>query len=94
VLSSEGYEVDSAVSGKVAEDMIAKKDYDLYLVDIKTQGVSGEELYRWLQKKHPHLAKRVVFTTGDVMGEQTKSFLEQAAKPFYANRLPLKSYEL
>jgi len=92
VLGSEGYEVDSAVSSKVAEDMIAKKDYNLCLIDIKTPGLSGEKLYRWLQEKHPHLAERVVFTTGGVTGEETKSFLEQAAKPFL--RKPFTPEEL
>jgi len=95
VLSNGNYEVDTAVNGKVAKDMMAKKDYNLYLTDIRIPpGTTSEELYRWLQEKHPHLAERVVFTTRDVMGEETKRFLEQAAKLFYADRLLLRSYEL
>jgi len=35
-----------------------------------------------LQEKHPRLANRVIFTTGDVIGRDTQSFLEQAARRF------------
>ena len=82
VLTGEGFEVDIAVNGKVAQDMIEEKQYDLCLIDIRTPRMSGEELYQWLQEKHPRLASRVIFTTGDVMSGDTKDFLEQTARPF------------
>jgi DNA-binding response OmpR family regulator len=44
--------------------------------------MNGMELYLWLEEKHPKLASRVIFTTGDVMSGDTQSFLEQAARPF------------
>ena len=82
VLTSEGFEVDIAVNGKVAQDILEKKQYDLCLVDIRTPTMNGRELYQWLKEKHPQLASRVIFTTGDVMGGDTQTFLEQAARPF------------
>ena len=82
VLTSEGFEVDIAVDGKVAQDMIEKQQYGLYLFDIKLPLMNGKELYQWLKEKHPQQASRVIFTTGDVMGGDTQSFLEQAARPF------------
>jgi len=82
VLTGEGLEVDIAINGKIAQEMIEKKDYDLCLIDMRTPDMSGKELYRWLKEKHPQMAEGVIFTTGDVMGEEAKSFLEQAAKPF------------
>ena len=82
VLTSEGLEVDIAVNGKVAQDMLEKKQYDLCLIDIRTPTMSGKELYQWLKEKHPQLAGGVIFTTGDVMGGDTQSFLEQTARPF------------
>ena len=62
--------------------MLGEKDYDLCLIDIRTPVMNGKELYQWLKEKHPQLARRVIFTTGDVMGGDTQSFLEQAARPF------------
>ena len=83
VLTSEGFEVDVAVNGKVAQDMIEKnKYYLLCLIDIRTPAMNGKELYQWLKEKHPQVANKVIFTTGDVMGGDTQSFLEQAARPF------------
>ena len=82
VLTSEGFEVDIAVNGKVAQDMLEEKQYDLCLIDIRTPAMNGKELYQWLQEKHPQLAGRVIFTTGDVMSGDTQSFLEQIARPF------------
>ncbi len=82
VLTGEGFEVDIAVNGKVALDMIEEKQYDLCLIDVRTPTMNGKELYLWLQEKHPKLAGGVIFTTGDVMAGDTQSFLEQATRPF------------
>ena len=81
VLTGEGYKVYIAVNGRVAQDMIEEKQYDLCLIDIRTPEMDGKELYQWLQQKHPQLVRRVIFTTGSVMGGDTQSFLEQAARP-------------
>ena len=82
VLTGEGFEVDIAVNGKVAQGMIEEKRYDLCLIDIRTPAMSGNELYRWLEEKYPRLVGGVIFTTGDVMGGDTKGFLEQTGRPF------------
>ncbi len=82
VLTSEGFEVDIAVNGEVAQDMVGKKNYDFCLIDIRTPVMNGKELYQWLKEKHPQMAGRVIFTTGDVMSGDIQSFLEQADRPF------------
>ncbi len=82
VLVSEGFEVDIAVNGRVAQDMLEAKQYDFCLIDIRTPQMDGKELYQWLKKKHPELTRGVIFTTGDVMGGDNQSFLEQAGRLF------------
>ena len=82
VLTNEDFEVDIAVNGKVAQDMIEEQQYALYLIDIRLPVMTGMELYQWLQEKHPQLASRVIFTTGSVIGGDTQSFLEQTAKSY------------
>jgi len=57
VLASEGFEVDVAVNGMVAQDMIEEKQYDLCLIDMRTPSMNGKELYQWLKEKHPRLAR-------------------------------------
>jgi len=88
VLVSEGLEVDIAINGEVALGMIEEKQYDLCLIDIRAPVMNGKELYLWLEEKHPQLANSVIFTTGDAMGEDTQSFLEQASRPFLPKPFP------
>ncbi len=82
VLSSEGFQVDTATNGKVAQDMLEEKQYNLCLIDIRTPIVDGEELYVWMLQEHPQMARRVMFTTGDVMGGETRGFIERSGRPF------------
>ncbi len=82
ILTSEGFEVDIAVNGSVAQDMLEEKQYDLCLIDIRTPVMNGKELYLWLEEKHPKLASRVIFTSGDVMGGDSITSIEQTGRPF------------
>ena len=82
VLTSEGFEVDIAVNGKIAQDMLEEKQYDLCIFDIKLPIMTGQELYQWLKEKHPQQASKVIFTTGSVMGGDTMTFIEQSGKSF------------
>jgi DNA-binding response OmpR family regulator len=81
VLTREGYAVEIAANGKLAQGMVGGKPYDVYLIDIRTPEMSGKELYEWLQEKYPQLTKRVIFTTGDILGGDTKSFIEGTGRP-------------
>ena len=80
-LTSEEFEVDIAVNGAIARDMLREKDYDLCLIDIRTPVMNGRQLYQCIQEKHPELLNGVIFTTG-VAGGDTQSFLEQTGRPF------------
>jgi len=82
VLTSEGFEVDIAVNGSVAKDMLGKEDYDLCLIDIRTPVMNGKQLYQFIIRKHPKLVNSVMFTTGDVMDGYTERFLELTGRPF------------
>ena len=81
-LAGQGYQVDFAVNGVAAESMLMKTDYDLLLVDIKTPVMDGKQLYRYIMERYPHLAERVIFTTGDVINDDTQDFLERTGRPF------------
>ena len=74
--------MDIAVNGTVAQSMVARKQYDLCLLDIRTPEMNGQEFYQWLEEKHPQLASRVIFTTGSVMSGHTTTFIEQTDRPF------------
>ena len=82
VLTQEGFEVDIAVNGVVAQDMLWRKEYTLVIIDIRTPVMSGKEFYQYLSEKYPRLVSGVIFTTGDVISNDTQGFLEQAGRPF------------
>ena len=62
-LTSEGFEVDVAVNGKVAEDLLGEKGYHLCLIDIRTPVMNGKQLYQYIEDRYPGLLDRVIFTT-------------------------------
>lgn len=82
VLRGEGFEVDIAINGNIAESMLEKGEYDLILIDIRTPVMNGKQLYQSINDKHPDLTDRVIFTTGDLLGGNTKIFLEQSGRLF------------
>jgi DNA-binding response OmpR family regulator len=82
VLSDEGFEVDVAENGRIAQGRLGKKDYILCLIDIRTPIMNGKELYQYIINNHPGMAERVIFTTGDIADDYTQRFLELANRPF------------
>jgi DNA-binding NtrC family response regulator len=82
-LTGEGFGVDIATNGSIAEDMIEENKYSLLLNEIRTPVMNGKHLYQWITERHPELAKRVIFTTGELLlGSATEEFIEQSGKPF------------
>jgi DNA-binding response OmpR family regulator len=91
-LTNEGFKVDVAINGSIASGMLEQETYGLILIDIRTPVMNGKQLYEFIVQKHHELANRVIFTTGDVLGGDTESFLEESgrlclAKPFTTNEL-------
>ena len=83
-LTNEGFLVDVATNGLVAMQMADAKEYDLYFSDIRTPEMNGMEFYEYLKRKKPGLAERVIFSTGDVLSPDVKSFLSENRNPFLA----------
>lgn len=83
-LGTEGFEVDVAVDGKEAQTRLCVNGdtYDLCLIDIRTPGMNGIELYQQLKKEGSEMTNRIIFTTGDVINNEIKAFLEETGRPF------------
>jgi len=83
ILIREGIEVDIATNGSIAEGILTQnKDYDLVLIDIRTPIMNGKQLYQSILENHPDLTEGVIFTTGDLLTGDTKSFIEQSDRLF------------
>ena len=81
-LELRGFEVDTAINGEVAQEMLGERGYTLVILDIRMPVMSGKEFYQILESQYPQLVDRVIFATGDVIGGATKNFLEKSGRPF------------
>lgn len=91
-LELEEFDVDLAGNGKIAARMADQQTYDLYVADIRTPDMNGIAFYRHIEKRHPEVAGRVIFTTGDILSGEVRSFLQEAnpgflPKPFTPSEL-------
>jgi PAS domain S-box-containing protein len=69
-------------SGAEALAAIEKDDhFDVILCDLMMQKSSGMDVYGQLLKRHPRLARRVVFMTGGAYTPAARSFLARISNP-------------
>jgi len=65
VLTYENCEPDLAANGMEALDKLQSLgNYDAIICDVMMPRVGGEALYEQVALKHPHLARKVLFITG------------------------------
>ena len=76
-----GYVVDWAADGDKALQFGARHRYAAVICDLLMPIVNGMELFEIWQTESPDLAGRVIFVTGDNLGEQTNQFLELSGRP-------------
>jgi len=86
-LTAEGYAVDLACNGRLALERIEKQAYDLILSDLRMPDLDGVGLYRELERRQPHLLRRLIFITGTGEHPEYEDLLAQThvpvlAKPF------------
>lgn len=92
VLTSAGYDVESTTLSRRALVMIERTPYDVVIADVKMPELSGQELYGRACQIRPEMARRFIFITGDIDGQDTREFLDETRcsyfmKPFNLERL-------
>jgi signal transduction histidine kinase len=86
------HEVDVAVTGEQALELIEQSDYDLILCDLMMPTMSGIEVYESLSRKRPGYEKRIVFMTGGAFTDSAHEFMSRVPqlvlnKPINRSRL-------
>jgi PAS domain S-box-containing protein len=77
VLALDGHRVDAAFDARHALERLEQGgDYALVICDIAMPGPDGPELYGEAVRRFPQLARRFVFLTGDVVGQERADFTE------------------
>jgi signal transduction histidine kinase/CheY-like chemotaxis protein len=86
-LADEGFKVDRAGNGEEALVRLRERHYDVIICDLKMPKVDGMMFFSEISAKMPHIARRLIFVTGDVAGTEAERFLEESGcrwvpKPF------------
>jgi DNA-binding response OmpR family regulator len=92
VLEQMGYTVDHATDGEQAQALARQHDYDIVICDLLMPHTNGMALYELWQEEAPQLTHRIVFVTGDSLGNETSEFIRRTGcrcifKPFRLNHL-------
>jgi two-component system, NtrC family, sensor kinase len=83
-LVSHGYNVEVATGGEAGLRRLKQNYCDVVFCDWKMPGLNGRQVYENLRTVNPHLCRRVVFITGDMVNEPMRGFLEKEKRPCLA----------
>jgi PAS domain S-box-containing protein len=89
-LQAWGVNVTTAGRGDAAVAKLQEMDFDFVLSDIRMPGLTGMDIYAWLQGHKPDLTRRILFTTGDAFDAETQAFLEKNSLPHLGKPFDLK----
>jgi len=87
LLESAGHEVATAESGAVALELLDAARFDAIVCDLRMPDMDGATLWREVRQRHPALATRLLFVSGDTLSPEARRFVEQSGcntldKPF------------
>jgi len=82
VLEGHGYAVVACESGAEALRLLEADNFHGVVSDMRTPGgVDGAQVYAWIARHRPELARRLVFITGDIANEETAATLRRTGAP-------------
>ena len=87
MLEGAGWEVATAESAAVALELLAAARFDAIVSDLRMPDMDGAAFWRAVRERHPALARRMLFVTGDTLSPEAQQFLAKARcasldKPF------------
>ncbi|HXG02501.1 MAG TPA: GAF domain-containing protein [Candidatus Binatia bacterium] len=81
LLHGDGHRAETAADGLVALMMLERGAYDMVISDIRMPGLDGPTLYGEVVRRQPGRPPAFVFMTGDLLGTETRDFLERSGLP-------------
>ena len=92
-LSARGHLVDSCSDATTALEAIRHGFHDVIIVDVETLQAGWKHLYQEVYCTSPHLAQRMVFTTGDATGPEELQFIKNRRVPLLQKPFGLADLE-
>ncbi len=90
-LKGAGHTVDRARDGRKALELARSNDYDVILSDLKMPGLDGQGLYEQLRKVKPDMARRFIFSTGDLANPKVQTFFQATGSLYLSKPFKLES---
>ena len=81
---------------ELCEDALVRlkaSKYDAVIVDMRMPDLSGEQLFERLRSNDPGHAERVIFTTGDLVNDQMRRFLDGTGRPCVPKPFEFASFD-
>jgi two-component system NtrC family sensor kinase len=92
-LAARGHDVETTASGQDALGLLRTGEYDAVIVDMRMPDLNGEQLFEQLRAVDREHAERVIFTTGDLVNEQMRRFLDSSGRPCVAKPFEFSSFD-
>ncbi len=92
-LEARGHSVETTASGQDALGLLRAAQYDAVIVDMRMPDLSGEQLFEELRSADREHAERVIFTTGDLVSEQMRRFLDGSGRPCVPKPFEFSSFD-
>ena len=90
ILKSNNFEVEIAKDGIQGYNLLREKDYDLVISDIKMPHLNGKTLYQKIKEEKLIDPKKVILTSGDVLGSETIDFIRNERINFLIKPFKIK----
>ena len=81
VLRRSGYSVDTAENGLEALADVEKRQFRVVISDIMMPVMDGVRFYEILERRHPLVARRVIFVSAWSDDPEVQAFLRAAGRP-------------
>jgi PAS domain S-box-containing protein len=82
ILRRDSAVIDVVASGQEALHLLAKREFDAILTDLRMPEMDGPELFRQIEQRWPLRARLVVFITGDALSPTVQTFLAGTGQPY------------
>lgn len=77
-----GYRADTVATGMEALEKLKENEYSAVVLDYLIKGaLTGKQLYHEIAEQYPHMVRRVLFITADMLNYQTRLFMESTGRP-------------
>lgn len=76
ILLKEGFEVTATTNAQQALTLLEQEEIDLIVSDIVMPHMNGQQFWHAVKERHPRLADRIIFSTGDSSGQRARAFLQ------------------